>query len=334
MRTVLITIALIVLTVAPARAQDRDLQRAKAEFVRAETHYRLGEFQQALELYRSAYKLAGRPHLLFNVAQCYRQLGKVRPGDSRQKALEQAVFYYKLYLSDWKRAFKGASPRNAAEVQRHIKALSETILRIKEQLRLQAEARQRQEQQKEQEQLRRERQQPVPEKLSKPSRWKRPWAWITAGAGRPLAPARRCLPRAGSTSWSGAPRPARIRAARPTGSPTAPRPGPCSSGPARSPWRWPPSSSRARRSRRPRASACPPPVCGSAAASESGSRRVGLRRPGRGMPRPYNEKKQPRLLPHAAASAGGRREVDRPLGHVHGEDAGGAAVVHVAAPPR
>ena len=170
MRPALASFILLSLLAAPAQAQQETLVKAKALFLKAEIHYRLEEFQKALALYRSAYKLADRPHLLFNVAQCHRQLGKRQQGAHKLKNLEHAVFYYRLYLSDWKRAFRGASPRNTAEVQRHIKVLSAATTRLKEQLRKER-----------QEQLRRQREQKIP--ASGRKRWKRPWAWITVGAG-------------------------------------------------------------------------------------------------------------------------------------------------------
>ena len=157
MRTVLFTFTLISLLAAPAQAQDEDLQQAKRQFIKAETHYRLGEFGKALELYRSAYKLAGRPQLLFNAAQCYRQLQMRQQEAQKLKSLEQAVFYYKLYLSDWKRAFQGKSPGNIREVQQHIEALSTAAAELRELL----------------------------QKKQPPQRrwWKRRWGWIVAGAG-------------------------------------------------------------------------------------------------------------------------------------------------------
>src|SRR5262245_55890127 len=41
-------------------------------------NYELGKFQDALELYERAYRLHKAPLLLFNLAQCHRQLGHHR----------------------------------------------------------------------------------------------------------------------------------------------------------------------------------------------------------------------------------------------------------------
>lgn len=180
MRSVLFTLILMSLLASPALAQDQDLQLARAWFVRAETHYRMGDFTKALNLYRSVYKLSSRPHLLFNVAQCYRQLVKRGREGGGLNNMEQAVFYYRLYLADWKRAFNGASPGNAAEVQRHIKTLSAAITRLKEKQRLR---RQQEARRQEQERLRREQEQKKKKQETGRSRARRPWAWIAAGAG-------------------------------------------------------------------------------------------------------------------------------------------------------
>jgi len=52
------------------------VERAKALFARGNEHYNLGEFDQALELYRRAYRVMPLPAFLFNIAQCHRKLGQ------------------------------------------------------------------------------------------------------------------------------------------------------------------------------------------------------------------------------------------------------------------
>ncbi len=158
MRAVLISLALLLLA-PPALARDAALLQAKKQFVKGETHYRLGEFEQALALYRKAYKLSNRPALLFNVAQCFRQLQKRQQKGTRLKSLDQAIFYYRLYLADWKRLYRGASPANAAEVQRHVDALSAERKALKKEL---------------------AHEEPPPPGRS---RLKRKWAWVAAGVG-------------------------------------------------------------------------------------------------------------------------------------------------------
>jgi len=62
---------------------------ARELFDRAEVHFNVSEFGQALELYRQAYKLHPLPGFLFNIAQCHRNLGQHR----------KAVFHYRIYLA-------------------------------------------------------------------------------------------------------------------------------------------------------------------------------------------------------------------------------------------
>ena len=51
--------------------------------------YQLGRYQEAIAEYRRAYELRADPPFLFQIAECYRQLG----------ATEQALFYYDRYLA-------------------------------------------------------------------------------------------------------------------------------------------------------------------------------------------------------------------------------------------
>jgi tetratricopeptide (TPR) repeat protein len=64
--------------------------------------YTLGDFQEALRLFSEAYDLQPLPGILFNIAQCQRQLGN----------WERAGFFYRRYLS-----LSPARPKNAAEAE-------------------------------------------------------------------------------------------------------------------------------------------------------------------------------------------------------------------------
>ncbi|MCU1279650.1 MAG: hypothetical protein JWM53_3196 [bacterium] len=93
---------LVVLTllVAGSSARADDHARARAAFKVASKHYNLGEFQQALDAFREAYRDYDDPSFLFNIAQCERQLGHKR----------EAVREYRAYLNN---APDGASNREA-----------------------------------------------------------------------------------------------------------------------------------------------------------------------------------------------------------------------------
>jgi tetratricopeptide (TPR) repeat protein len=108
-------LAFLVLLLGSGRvgAEETALRRARAPFDEAESQYRLGRFAEALTGYRAALELARRPNLLFNIAQCYRQLGD-HPN---------ALFYYELYLADSRRARPGKPVPYEKEVRQHMARL-------------------------------------------------------------------------------------------------------------------------------------------------------------------------------------------------------------------
>jgi tetratricopeptide (TPR) repeat protein len=74
---------------ASAKADD-DADRAEAKklFERAEVHYAVGRFREALEEYSKAYEMTQLPGFLFNIGQCHKELGDD----------EKALFFYEGYL--------------------------------------------------------------------------------------------------------------------------------------------------------------------------------------------------------------------------------------------
>lgn len=117
----LLLVGLGVVALAPGRiraqvpppAETFKEAQARQHFERAETHYRLGAFKEALDEYQAALKQVRRPSIIFNIAQCHRQLGQDR----------EALFFYRLYLSDWERQNPGKPPRFHDEVKGHIQVL-------------------------------------------------------------------------------------------------------------------------------------------------------------------------------------------------------------------
>lgn len=79
----------IVAVVSPAYADD-GTRAAKAHVEKAKKLFNLGKFDDALSEYQKAYDAKPLPKLLFNIAQCYRNLGQV----------DQAIFTYKSYLQN------------------------------------------------------------------------------------------------------------------------------------------------------------------------------------------------------------------------------------------
>ncbi len=116
---------LLVLPAAPSpawaadRPSARALRKAKRKFSRAEVQYRVGNFTQALALYKEALRLARRPSIVFNIAQCYRFLEQPK----------RAIFFYELYLSEWKRTHRHDPPPNLEEVHAHLDKLRQQAAR-------------------------------------------------------------------------------------------------------------------------------------------------------------------------------------------------------------
>ena len=75
-------------TATPAAAADPALEEARTLTGKASIEYDVGHFEQALELYTSAYQRYAKPALLFDIGQCHRLLGHY----------ERAVFFFQGYL--------------------------------------------------------------------------------------------------------------------------------------------------------------------------------------------------------------------------------------------
>ena len=82
MRNLLLLICLV--AIAPsAGAEDRT--KAQQAFTEGRQHFDLGEYKEALESFKLAYRNFEDPTILFNIAQCERQLGHK----------EEAVAFYR-----------------------------------------------------------------------------------------------------------------------------------------------------------------------------------------------------------------------------------------------
>lgn len=79
----------LVFGLAAGEAQGGAKERAKREFQAGKTAFGAGDFDEALQRYRRAYEIVPLPGLLFNIAQCHRNLGNHR----------QAINFFRLYLA-------------------------------------------------------------------------------------------------------------------------------------------------------------------------------------------------------------------------------------------
>jgi hypothetical protein len=103
--------ALVSAVSAPASAQERDLAAAKKRFAEGKSLFDAGKFADAARVFLEAYELSGKPELLYNVAQAYKQAGEA----------VEAQRYYKRYLDELPDA------PNAEEVLEHIIQLQQEI---------------------------------------------------------------------------------------------------------------------------------------------------------------------------------------------------------------
>lgn len=108
-----VLLILLAASAGAARAAEPapDVARARADYELGTRYWDLGQYEKALEAYRSAYTHRADPALLFNVAQCLRKLR--RP--------TEALDMYRSFL---RRAPKAS---NRADVERIMKALEEEI---------------------------------------------------------------------------------------------------------------------------------------------------------------------------------------------------------------
>jgi tetratricopeptide (TPR) repeat protein len=102
-------VAALLLVALPARADDAT--SARDHFKRGQTHYSLGEFEQAAAEFREAYRLRDEPAILFNVAQSFRRAGNAR----------EAYSYYSQFLE------RKPAASNRADVERFIEQMRRKV---------------------------------------------------------------------------------------------------------------------------------------------------------------------------------------------------------------
>jgi tetratricopeptide (TPR) repeat protein len=84
----LLAISMLALVARVASADDSALREAKRHFDRGEKLYALAKFSDALDEYQKAFDAKSIPDFLFNIGQCYRNLGDY----------DAAIFSYRKYL--------------------------------------------------------------------------------------------------------------------------------------------------------------------------------------------------------------------------------------------
>lgn len=109
----LVVAAALPITAGPVQAQPSKEKRqaaALALYKKGRIQYDLGNFEQAIDLFKRAYEASPHQSFLFNIAQSYRLMDDCK----------NALFFYKRYLS-----VAGVDGKNSDLVQQYIKEMSE-----------------------------------------------------------------------------------------------------------------------------------------------------------------------------------------------------------------
>ena len=107
---------------AGGAAAEGEGESARAAYQKGLTEYNLGNYPDALKLFEEAYRIKAVPQLLFNIAQCHRQLGD----------FQRSVLAYRSYL------------RNAPPNDPNTKRAKELMAEVEEAARKQTAAQNRQ----------------------------------------------------------------------------------------------------------------------------------------------------------------------------------------------
>ena len=83
-------LAAVALPAVAGAATKEEKAAAKDHYVKGKTHFDLGEFADAALEFKAAYKLLPEPVFLFNIGQCYKNLGDGK----------NALFFFKSYLTN------------------------------------------------------------------------------------------------------------------------------------------------------------------------------------------------------------------------------------------
>src|SRR4051812_43458570 len=102
-----VLMSLLIALLLAASPTDNTAQ-AREHFKAAQLHYSLGEFEQAVKEFREAYRLRQEPAILFNIAQCHRQM----------RQWKDAYFNYRQYLNQKKDAPNREEAESLAEQMR------------------------------------------------------------------------------------------------------------------------------------------------------------------------------------------------------------------------
>jgi hypothetical protein len=106
------TVAMLLLMTSIAAAQPKpDKARAREFYYKGTQHYNLGEWNEALDAFKEAYRSYPEPSFLYNLAQCYRQVHN----------FDQAALMYRSYIREAPNADNVADARKLlAEMEKAV----------------------------------------------------------------------------------------------------------------------------------------------------------------------------------------------------------------------
>ena len=108
-QSLILLVGFLLLTAPAAAGKPTRADLAKKHFIQGEAYYQQGDFRKALTEYKKAHAHKAHPALIFNMAQCHRQLGEYT----------KALFFYRLFLSE------SPDADNKEEVLRRIREMEE-----------------------------------------------------------------------------------------------------------------------------------------------------------------------------------------------------------------
>lgn len=114
MRMGTLLLAVATLAAATTAAAQDDRERARENFNRGVEHFQAERYDQALEAFQEAYRLAPHPTVRVNMANCYEHL---------QRPLE-AIFHFERFLEE---SGSGANPRQRREVEDALRGLRRQV---------------------------------------------------------------------------------------------------------------------------------------------------------------------------------------------------------------
>jgi tetratricopeptide (TPR) repeat protein len=104
-------VVILVAGVLPATASADEARDARMLYEKGMAHYRLQEYEQAIEKWQAAFRLRPAPQFLYDLGQAYRL----------SKQWDKALHYYRNYLSMYPTA------PNRGDVERQITTLEELV---------------------------------------------------------------------------------------------------------------------------------------------------------------------------------------------------------------